>query len=354
MFNGIKKYVWAVGILAAIPMLASAHEAYVVSKDFFWQEMSQPLSFKALAALHNSHDVAVTLQVVIGVLLLLLLNFLFRLTKIGGKMHRSFERFSHWGPVIVRIAIAAAFFFGARSGAFLGPELSLSQMPFAEFMRWGLYIASGMIAVGLFTEIAALAGLVIFTIGFFTFGAYLATYLNYLGELIVLFLFGMRQWSFDALLFGPLKKWREVWEPYGTTIVRVFYGAALIYAGITVKFLHADLTLRVINDWHLTQFHWLFPSDPLLVVLGAGLAEAAIGLFILFGFEMRMTVFISLFYITLSLLYFQELVWPHILLYGISLNLIVQPETFTLDHLLFRKRGDTQSIWKRIFPARTR
>lgn len=325
------------GIIAlSLPAVASAHEAYVLPKAYFWESISSPFNFSAFSALENSHDLAVTVTIICGILLLLSVNFLFRRTRFGSRVHAYIEHFAYLGPFFVRIAIAAAFFFGAKSGEFLGPELDLVKMPLAELMRWGVYVSSFMILFGVFTEIAAFIGLVIFSIGFFVFGAYLATYFNYLGELIALLLFGSRQWSFDKTIFGPLKKWRKGWQKYETTIVRTFYGLALIYAAINVKLLHTDLTLKVINDWNLTQFHWLFPGDPLLIVLGAGLAEAAIGLFILLGFEIRLTVLISLFYITLSLLFFRELVWPHILLYGISLNLLLQPETFTIDHLLFK------------------
>jgi hypothetical protein len=177
------------------------------------------------------------------------------------------------------------------------------------------------------------------------------TYLNYLGEIIVLLLFGLRVWSVDGVLFGPLKRFPRL-APYETTIIRIFYGTALIWAAVTVKLIHPELTVTVVNNWNLTRFHWLFPSDPLLVTLGAGIVEAVIGIFIIFGFEMRMTILISLFYITLSLLYFRELVWPHILLYGISFNLLVEPESFTLDHLLFGDERAKSPIWKRIFPRR--
>lgn len=333
------------------PFAVLAHEAYVLPKSFFWQEIVKPISPRALAVLQNPHDLLVSMEITVGILVLIFLNFLFRQSAVGEKTHKFFEKFSALGPVFVRIAIASAFFFGAKSGAFLGPELSLAQMPFAEILRWCLYIASGMIMAGFLTEIAALLGLIVFTVGLFSFGAYLATYLNYLGELIVLVVFGMRRLSLDLLLFGPLQKWRKKWEPYETTVVRVLYGIALIYAGINVKFLHPDLTLRVINDWNLTRFHWLFPSDPLLVVLGAGLAESAIGLFIILGFEMRMTVLISLFYITLSLLFFRELVWPHILLYGISLNLLIQPEILTIDHFMFERHRKIKSVWRRILSS---
>jgi uncharacterized membrane protein YphA (DoxX/SURF4 family) len=246
----------------------------------------------------------------------------------------------------VRITIALALFFSALSNSFLGPELHIGAFPYAYLVRALLFAISGMIAVGFMTELAAFAGVIIFLGSLFVYGPYVLTYLNYLGELIVLSLFGMRMFSIDGYLFGSLKRFVS-FERYGTLIVRVLYGLALVYAAITVKLLHPDLTVTVVNSWNLTKFHWLFPSDPLLVTLGAGIVETVIGLFIIFGFELRLTVLISLFYITLSLFYFRELVWTHLLLYGISFNLLLQPETFTLDHLFFEEHRLSLKWWKR-------
>lgn len=325
-----------VGIVL-VPVGARAHEAYVLDHAFFWQQMMLPYSTHAVDALKSPANVALTLKIVGSVLLLLVLNFFFRRSRVGQHLNRTLERLAKFGPLFIRVAIAAAFYESAASWSFLGPELSIHQMSLAWLIRATLYAASIMIALGLFTEVAGGAALIAFTLGYFTFGAYLSTYLNYLGEIVVLLLFGMRTWSVDRWLFGS-RVWLQRWKKYDTTIVRICYGAALIFAAITVKFLHPALTVQVITQWHLTQFHWLFPSDPLLVALGAGLAECAIGFFILVGFETRLTVIISLFYITLSLLYFRELVWPHLMLYGISLNLMVQPETFTLDRLFLGRR----------------
>ena len=337
--------------LLTIPTKTWAHEAYVLEKEAFWTELSKPWSAHALSALQNPHNLAITTYITIGVLTLLTCNFLFRRSKAGKAFHTWIESYSHIGPIFVRIAIASALFFSAISNSFLGPELSLNAFQFPTLVRLALGAISIMIIFGIFTEISALLGLAIYITAFKTFGAYVLTYTNYLGELLVLALFGMRQWSIDTLVLGKLKGIRKKYEKYETTIVRILYGFGLIYAGITVKFLHPDLTLKVATDWNLAQFPWLFPSDPLLTTFGAGLAETAIGLFIILGFELRLTVLISLFYITMSLFFFQELVWPHYLLYGISLSLLVQPETFTLDHLLFSKRNKKIKWWHRPFLA---
>lgn len=328
--------------------IASAHEAYVLPYNTFWGDMKEGVSLHAFDALKSTHNLYLVFVIGGSVLILFILNFFFRRSMMGQKVSHFFEKFSYLGPHFIRITIAAAFFFSAMSNTFLGPELHGSLFPFPHILQISLFAMSGMIAFGIFTELAALVGIIIFLSSFFIFGSYVFTYLNYLGELIVLLLFGMRFFSVDRYLFGPLRRFQSL-AKYETLIVRVLYGLALLYAAITVKLLHPDLTVLVVNTWHLTKFSWLFPSDPLLVTLGAGVVEALIGLFIIFGFELRLTVLISLFYITLSLFYFRELVWPHLLLYGISFNLLVQPENFTIDHILFRHHRDEKSWWKRTF-----
>lgn len=328
-----------------IPTVVSAHEAYVLDQSFFWRALNQPFNLSSFEALKNIHNLEITIIITIGIIGGLLLNFFLRKTKLGQKVNNFFDSFSEYGPVFVRLAIAVAFFFSAYSNSFLGPELSLAEMPFANLIRILLFVISGMIAVGILTELAAFVALIIFSISFSVFGLYIVTYLNYLGEIVVLLLFGLRKWSVDGFIFGPKKRFLNLIK-YDATILRIFYGTALIFAAVTIKLLHPELTIEVVNHWNLTQFHWLFPSDPLLVTFGAALAEIAIGLFIIIGFEIRLTILVSLFYITLSLFFFRELVWPHLMLYGISFALLVQPETFTVDHLLSNRKG---MPWNRLF-----
>ena len=327
-----------------IPTTVLAHEAYVEPRQYFWHIMSEPPDPRVWEAFQDPSNIFITIKVVAGVMTFLILNFLFRLSRWGKKLHASLEKFSMIGPQFVRAAIVASFFFSAATMSFLGPELRLELLPAHALIQIGLFACAVLIFFGLFTEIAAFLALIIFFTGFLVYSHYLFTYFNYLGEIVVLLFFGMRRLSLDRLIFGKLRGWRECFEPYETTVVRVFYGIALIYAAVTVKFLHPDILIKVIHDWDLTQFHWLFPSDPVLITLGAGIIEVVIGLFIIFGFELRSTVLISLFYITLSLIYFKEMVWPHFMLYGISLNLLVQPEIFTIDNLIFDK--SRKRLWR--------
>jgi hypothetical protein len=334
--------IFGLGFLAVVlwPVVASAHEAYVLDKDVF-QAGLQKTSLDAFGALSRGDNLHTFLVISLAVAVCLVLNFILRHSRLGHTIDNGFERLAPFGPLIIRISIAISFFFSAWTMSWLGPELSLAALPLAHVLQVALFAVSIMLFFGFLTELAALVALLIFSVAAVQFGWYLMTYFNYFGEIIALLLFGGHRFSADRLLFG----WRHWWPRlarYETAIIRVTYGVALIYAAITIKLLHPILTETVVVNYHLTQFHWLFPSDPLLIVFGGALAEMTIGLFILLGFEMRLTILVSLFYITLSLLYFGEAVWPHLLLYGISLNLLFEPETFTLDDFF-----DTHPLWLR-------
>ncbi len=314
----------------------SAHEAYVLTKAQFNQGL-QTYGADLFSPLKDLNNLLIFFSISFGVIGLITLNFLFNESKLGKRVDRLFLRLSKFGPIIARVTIALALFFSALTFSFLGPELSLKSLPMPEILRITILTASLFLVVGFLTEIVAIVCLLIFMLGFAAFGLYQLSYLNYLGELIVLILFGSRVLSLDQKIFGHLKRLRKL-EGYESTILRVFYGLALVYAAVTIKFLHPQIPLEVVSQYNLTQFNLLFPQDPQLLVLGAALAEITIGLFIVLGFQLRLTVLVSLFYITLSLLFFKEAVWPHLLLYGISFNLMTTKSRFSLDSLLDQKK----------------
>ncbi len=316
-----------------LPIFAFAHEVYVLPKEEVANAMSKT-DYNVFSALQNPENIRQMIGITIAVSIAFFLNFLFRHSTWGDKNRRMWEKLSFLAPHCVRIAVAVALFYSAYSWSFFGPELSLHDFPHAEILRAIMFVLSGMFFFGFLAEVAGIVALIVFAYGLYVYHAYMLTYANYLGEFIVFALFGLRSFSIDKIWRGPGVK--KFWEKHSGTIIRVFYGVSLAYAAIYVKFLHPQLTLDVVNYYHLTQFHLLFPSDPMLVVLGAGLAELSIAMFIIFGFEMRFTVLISLFYLTLSLLFFRESVWPHLMLYGISFSILFDKETFTIDNLVDR------------------
>lgn len=307
--------------LSGLFSLVFAHEVYVLSPKEFSRGLHAPTldTFKSLA---NPGNLAFTAILVVVVLAVLLILLYLRYTMFGLKIDKWLKSYAKVGFFVIRIALAAAFLYGASTNSLFGPEVSLHSLPFSQGARVLEYAAGGMLVLGLFTEIAAFFALILFIFAVVSHGIYLITYLNYFAEIVALLLFGSRFLSLDALFFGKLK-WFVTWREYETTILRVGYGAALLYAAIYIKVIHSEIPLEVVNQYHLNQFHWLFPSDPLLIVLGSAIVEIVIALFIIVGFSIRFTNLILMFYLTLSILFFKETVWPHYMLYGISISLLL-------------------------------
>lgn len=307
-----------------------AHEAYVLTH----QEFTQGLAVNSPHPLGPLFDPAyskVSAIITVCIAFAYILIILWSATPIAAFLDTRIKKAKVIGPLIIRIAISASFFYAAQANAVLGPELSLQHIPGGMFIRLVLFTIALMVFFGVFVEVAALIGLLIFLYMSKFYGLYMITYVNYLGELLVLFLFGSRFLSFDRYVFGKklwfrkLEKLRELEVP----VVRVLYGIALIFAGWTIKFQHQELSVMVYNQYHLKDF---FHASAEFIAAGAGLSEIAIGLFILLGFAMRFTVLISLFFITLSILYFREMLWPHFMLYGISFSLLINSaDKFTID-----------------------
>lgn len=321
----------ATAAATAVGPLAFAHEAYVLTARQFQAGLKQ-YSPDAFAPLLDPSHWSLFLLIAALVAASFGLSFVFATLNTASILDRWIRAAKDVGPLIIRLTMAAAFLFSARANVIFGPELQLSALAGGSIVQFLLFLTGLMLLFGLFVELAAVIGIGLFAFACAHFGLYLVTYANYLGELIALTLFGSRYLSLDRYFFGErlwIKKLRRLaWTE--TPIIRIFYGACLAYAGFTVKFLHQQLTIDVYNKYHLFTF---FHASASFIAAGAGLAEIMIGVFIMFGFAQRWTILISLGFITLSLLYFQELIWPHLMLYGISISLFINSsDPLTFDH----------------------
>lgn len=336
----MKRVLGLIFIYLLFPFPAFAHEAYVLPREEF-QAGIKINSTNPFGPLVDTSHLQLFLIISVCVALTYFFTVLWSTTSLSQKLDKLIRNLAVLGPLIIRVVISASFFFSALGNVILGPELSLEGIAGGGVIRILLFIISGMIISGFLVEIAAFISLLIFLYITFYFGPYMATYLNYFGEILVLLIFGSRFLSVDRILFGK-KLWLKGAEKYKyleIPIVRVLYGLALIYAGYSIKFQHQILTVEVYNQYHLKQF---FHETAQFIAAGAGLSEIMIGAFIVFGFVMRLTVIISLIFITLSLLYFREMVWPHLMLYGISLSLIINSaDKFTVDRYFVPWVGKT-------------
>ena len=100
--------------------------------------------------------------------------------------------------------------------------------------------------------------------------------------------------------------------------------------------MNTALTLDVVNHYHLTQY---FPFKPLFIVLGAGLIELIVSLLYITGLLQRFTTVIFLVFMTLSLLFFKESVWPHYLLIALAIGIFMhKPDIWAADRYLFTSK----------------
>lgn len=316
-----------------LPNCVFAHEAYVLPREVFNQGL-KIFTPNPLAALFHPEYLPATAVITAIVVILYTLNFVWAATSQAATLDKLLKKFSNWGLLLVRLAIAASFLYGALGNNIFGPELSLTTIPGGQLILGVKIVVGLLLAVGLLTRLAAGVGLVIYLYVLFRLGPYLLTYLNYFGELLVLTLYGSWFLSIDTVLFNkqhPIKILVSLrdWE---VPLVRIFYGLALIYAAISIKFLHQAISVQVYQLYHLERF-FHGPAD--YIAAGAGLSELAVGFFILIGFGQRLTVFISLIFITLSLLFFREAVWPHLMLYGIGVLIFIDSgDKLTVDRYL--------------------
>jgi uncharacterized membrane protein YphA (DoxX/SURF4 family) len=115
-------------------------------------------------------------------------------------------------------------------------------------------------------------------------------------------------------------------------------------ASIYAKVIYGTLALTVVEKYDLTSY-WLFSSfSPEFLVLGAAIVEFLCGLLIALGIEIRHTAAFLAFWLVLSLAYFQEMVWPHIILFGLGgAFLLYGYDTYSLEGHYF-KHGEREKV----------
>lgn len=331
-----------------LPLAASAHEVYVLSS-------SEIKSAVATSSFSEWHTVLANLNLfafwaVIGAFVVFVVFF--------ASISRTLERIADpvlaklpsYAPVISRVTIGLSFLAAANFNALFGPELPLAATfgAGAPVVTALLVIIGALITVGLYTRLAAAAGVALFAVEAFSHGAYMFTYANYLGELIVLLILGahglgMRTKRDDARRARSFRRLRDTLAPLAFPVLRVCFGISLLYASVYAKIIHNDLALQVASlplAGHATSIATLFGFEPHFLVLGAAIVEIVIATFFIIGFEIRFTSVFLLFWLSLSLWYFGEVVWPHLILIGIPIAFIFYGyDRYSFEGRFFKTRG---------------
>lgn len=319
----------ACAALLCAPLIASAHEVYVLTSEEIAEGMNTPAFSGVQVALEHKGAFMFWGVIAFIVIVLVFLASLWRALEVPLKP--LFSRLTPYAPAVSRVTIGLSLIAASYYGAMFGPELPLSDFgAAAPFVRLALAFIGVALTLNLWSRAAATAMLALFAAQIWFHGSYMLTYINYLGEFLILAFF----------LHSRLK-------PYAFFLLRVAFGAALIYASFYAKIFHNDLALQVASlplAGHAHSLAYYFGFEPHFLVLGAAIIELLIGTFFILGLEIRFTCLFMLFWLSLSLFYFGEVVWPHVVLIGIPIAFLFHGyDKYSLESYILKLRG--RKMW---------
>lgn len=332
------RFIIALAALFA-PSIALAHEVYVLPIDVIRQAMENPSPDPFSAYVGN--EITFFFWTFVG--------FVMVSTVAAATFFRVFEhKAAPYLMSLKRYALPVARITAGISTISFGYAAALygTEMPFvslfgnASMMMQIFFVAAGIaIMLGIFTRPFALLLALVYAYAGYVYGWYIFTYTDHIGVYLFLILLGGGGYSLSRRLHineMNMPRFIERLRPLAFPILRVFLGFGVIFASIYAKYLYSSLALQVVIMYDLTRY---FPFDPLFVVLGALIIEFLIGVMILFGIAIRWTLVFLAFWLTLSLLYFQEMIWPHIILFGLAIALFMHGyDRMSVEGYFFKKR----------------
>jgi uncharacterized membrane protein YphA (DoxX/SURF4 family) len=247
-----------------------------------------------------------------------------------------------YAPHVAQVTLGMALLASGYYHAIFGVELPLDHIfgQLATPISYLLMLIGSMLIVGFFPRIAAILATSLFLGLVWNYGAYMLNYATYLGEALTLALFGGAHTLFASKKLGVAftRMIPTRLHEYKFLIMRALFGASLIYASLYAKFFHGALALDVVTKYNLTHY---FPFDPIFLVLGAMIIEILIGLFFLLGFEIRFISVFFLAFLSASLMFFGEAVWPHIILIGTAVAMFLHGyDRYTLSVVLEKNKHE--------------
>lgn len=328
--------------LAALvaPLGASAHEVYVLPTSTTQQALAMP-AFSEWQVIFQNLD-----QFVLWGFIAALVIFVVFFVSVSRALERALDPFlaklPPYAPLVGRITIGLSFLAAAYYQALFGPELPLAATfgGYAGFVTAILIAVGAMFIFGFYVRIAALAAAALFAVEIATHGAYMLTYANYMGELVLTLILGAHVFAFHSKQDDSawLLRIKQKLAPYSFLILRVAFGISLLYASLYAKIIHNNLALSVAATYPAVVH--FFGFEPHFLVLGAGIIEILIATFFILGIEIRFTALFLLFWLSLSLWYFGEVVWPHLILIGLPISFFFYGyDSYTLEGRFFKKDG---------------
>lgn len=306
-----------------LPAIASAHEVYVLNSSEVSHDVSlPPLNLFSIAVENGQQFLLIAFLAILGVVCILGISVS---RKLENLLDPILLKIKPYAPYISQVTIGLAVLASAYYGALFGTELPFTHLfgSYAHLVAILLYISAFSFLFGVYARIGGFITMIIYIAAIFSGpGIYMISYMTYLGTSIFMIILGGGYNLFDfGESFGfHQHKIISYLRERKYFIIRIFFSTSLIYSALYAKLIHGQLALDTVNKYHLTDY---FHFSPAFVVLGAFIVEIVVGLFYLLGFEVRFASLLFLTFLTMSLLFFGESVWPHLILIGTALSMLV-------------------------------
>ncbi|WP_255167482.1 DoxX family protein [Natrononativus amylolyticus] len=243
------------------------------------------------------------------------------------------REYTEYVPWLLRISFGIPLIGAGFGGYFVSPAVDVQ-------LRLLQVTLGFLLLFGLATRLVALASLAVYLVGAAVWPTLLLQ-LEFVGGLLAVALVGSGKPSADHVLgrvaggpgtlYGRVdvvydrgRRFRARVEPYERflpTVVRVGLGATFVYLGVTQKLLQPGLALAVVDRYDLTA---VIPASPELWVLGAGVAETALGLALIVGVFTRAGAATAIGMFTLTLFALpDDPVLAHVALFGMASVLLI-------------------------------
>lgn len=266
--------------------------------------------------------------------------------KFEEKLDPVLHRIKKFAPFIMQITLGLTLLVSAFYNSLFGVELQFAAAftEYGELARIVFAVGGGMLLVGIYPRLIGLGVVVMFIFLILNHGVFMMHYLPHLGEAITIFVLGgtYQLMKSDSPLLPKLYRSLELHlHKYKFLVLRIFLGASLIFSSIYSKYLHGSVALETVADSGLTS---VFPFDPTFLVLGFLIVEILLGVFFIIGFEIRFSALAYIVFLVASIIFFQEAIWPHVILIGTCLAMITHGyDRYTIGGT-FLKRGNLEPI----------
>lgn len=337
------------GAILFVPLFASAHEVYVLDPEVVGAQSALPAFDMWSVAMQDLHRFI--FWALIGFIVVSTIFFVSIFRVFETALYPFFRALRPYAPAVARITVGIGLIAGSYFGATFGPELPTAETfgGFAPLVSLTFTILGVLIVIGFWARAAALVAAALFAVIVSVHGAYSLTYANYLGEILVLLILGSHRISVHSFT-GWSERFHRAYhvlarklEPLAFPILRISFGISLLYASFYAKILHNNLALQVASfpmAGHEYSLAHYFGFEPHFLVLGAAIVEVVLGCFFILGLEIRWTCIFLEFWLALSLWYFGESVWPHIVLVGIPIALFMHGyDKYSLEGRYFKRRN---------------